>query len=243
MIEIEEFAIFEKEENLFEREYCGVPYWQELRMHVCESIINTEYCNSAKAANNETNFSENISLFFRMIWTGLKSERLLSKCGMKDVAVFREFEHWDSLYDTWTMPQDICAINFIENVRINSNSTALGYYNMGIPNACVIIAYHIREMFHALAFDAEEYEFLNQLEQKLKKRFGGPCISANEMHRIVRQYYYIKKIYGRYFGKLFDKTKVRALVVPQYYRADFYSAYEEAKKRSIIIIELQHGVI
>lgn len=241
---VKEFAEFEEQERLFDREYAGIPYWQYLRFDVCLSAF-WDYIKKNSAAKNEISRYQKMKDLVRIGAKGIKSELALRKHPAVDVIFLRMtsgYEEFDRFYDYWELPEEIKAIRILQSAEMEK-APRPGIYNLGLPHLMSIVTYHVRKRLHKGAYyDEKEFRFLKELEQKVIRRFGQ-CMTAEQMQDAVWGYEHRKKYFQRYFGKLFDRLKPRAIVVVCYYNDTFYAAYEEARKRGIKIIELQHGVI
>lgn len=240
MKDVRGFTEFEKKERLFDREYAGIPYWQSLRFDVCESAF-SDRIEKAAALNKEIKLHQKVK---RLVCRGIKSiksELALKKQAPVDVIFFRHYEVSDQFYDYWELPKGINAIRIMRAMSKGNVALPDTFY-MEWPKVKSAVIYHIRKRLRLRAYDEEEFQFLKELEGRVISRFGK-CMPAEQMHEQVQGYCHSKQSLQRYFGKLFDRLKPRAIVVVCYYSETYYAAYEEARKRGIRIIELQHGVI
>ena len=90
--------------------------------------------------------------------------------------------------------------------------------------------------------DIQEREFIEKLVKELKTSFGK-SMTADEIEKSImdaRDWY---GIYKKHYERLFEKTKCKALLMTCYYTDQLFPAIEAAKKRGIVVIEMQHGVI
>lgn len=239
-MDAKEFAAFEEQERLFDREYAGIPYWQALRSSVFLSAI-SDYEEKAAAVINKQSLYQKMRSLVRRGVKGIQSELALKKHPPVDVILFRVFEESDQFYDYWELPEGIKAITFMRAAEAE-NAAPPEIYNMGLPGMIAAVNYHIRKRLHRRVYDEKEFQFLKELERKVISRYGK-CMTAEQMQEEIQGYCNKKKLFQRYFSRLFDRLKPRAIVVVCYYIATYFAAYEEAKKRGIKIIELQHGVI
>lgn len=75
-----EFAEFEEQERLFDREYAGIPYWQYLRFDVCLSAF-WDYIEKDSAAKNEISRYQKMKDLVRIGAEGIKSfTSILNTC-------------------------------------------------------------------------------------------------------------------------------------------------------------------
>ena len=240
MINAKEFAEFEEQERLFDREYAGIPYWQYLRFFVFISAF-SDRVEKATAASNEIKLRQKVKSLVRRGVKSMGSELALKKHAPVDVILFRDSEGSDRFYDYWKLPEGIKAVRVMRAME-GGNVSPHDVFYMEWPAVESAVLYHIRKKLHLRPYDEKEFQFLQELERKVVSRFGR-CMPAEQMHEDVRGFCHSKQFLQRYFSKLFDRLKPKAIVVVCYYNVAFYAAYEEAKKREIRIIEQQHGVI
>lgn len=240
MKDVKGFAEFEEQERLFDREYAGIPYWQYLRFFVFHSAT-SDYIEKGIDVSNRITLHQKLKDLVHRGVKGIRSELALKRCAPVDIILFRVFEESDRFYDYWKLPEEIKAIRIMQSMGVEKESSPEVFY-MEFCKVMSAVIYHIRKKLHRGVYDEKEFQFLKELERKVISRFGR-CMTAEQMHEQVQGYCHSKKTLQKYFGRLFDRLKPRAIVVVCYYNATFYAAYEEAKKRGIRIIELQHGVI
>ena len=241
MKDVKGFAKFEEQERLFDREYAGIPYWQDLRFSVCESAFSDRIEKEAAAQKSSNLYQKMRSLLYR-VGNGIRSRAALKKHATADVILFRVSEEQDEFYDYWKLPEGIDAIRIMQSVQSEKVMPPETSDFSLMPSVMSSVIYRVKRKLRGTVKDEKEFQFLKELEQKIICRFGK-CMSAEQMQKRVQSYWYTKQLHQRYFSRLFDRLKPQAIVVVCYYNSKFYAAYEEAKKRGIKIIELQHGVI
>lgn len=246
MIDAKEFAKFEEREGLFDRKYAGIPYWQYLRVPVyyfCSGnfIIAGTVENHKGTARNKSHLFQVIKILAQREIKGIKSELALKKQPTVDVILFRTFVGPDRFYDYWKLPEEITAVRIMRSIRAEEEISP-GILTMGFPYVKYSVNRRILKNLHRMAYDKKEFQFLKELEQKIICCFRS-CLTAEQMQEKVQDYLLIKRIFQRYYSKLFDRLKPHAIVVSCYTNPIFHAAYEEAKKRRIKIIELQHCLI
>lgn len=238
-MDVKEFAEFEKQERLFDREYAGVPYWQAIRYTVCGSVFTNRV--EKGAARNTSNLYQKMRILLHYGSKCIMSELALKKHTLVDVIMFRVYEESDRFYDYWELPEGISAIRIMQS-SFDGKVAPPEIFNMGLPIMMSSASYYILKKLHRTVYDEKEFQFLKELEQKVIRRFGK-CMTAEQMQERIQSYWHSKRIFQRYFSRLFDRLKPHAIVKVCYYGPVFFSAYEEAKKRGIRVIEFQHGVI
>lgn len=239
-MDVKGFAEFEKQERLFDREYAGTPYWQFLRFSVFHSAFSDRMEKTA-AISDQVTMPQKMKNLARRGTKGIASELALKRHAPVDVILFRHFEESDRFYDYWELPEGIKAIRIMRTMEKGTAALPDTFY-MELPVVMSAAAYHVKKMLRRTVYDEQEFQFLKELERNVARHFGK-CMPAEQMQARVQGYCHAKKTMQRYFSRLFDRLKPRAIVVVCYYNATYYAAYEEAKKRGIRIIELQHGII
>lgn len=239
----QEFAQFEKNENLFERVYSGVSYWQMLRFMVCEGADSNRIENEDAIRDNQRkkNFLKLIVSAFKYALLNVGESNKLKPC---DIVCFTHDDQKDQavrFFDYWNMPSDISMMEINEAydplaLRTKEKGTLM------VPYVKTQLRYFCKKALGKIKKDNDESFFLQELEQKVRESFGR-SISAARMEQAIQKWIEIDREYEKYFSKLFDRLQCRAIVVVCYYQVQLYAAYREAKKRNIRIIELQHGVI
>ena len=115
-------------------------------------------------------------------------------------------------------------------------------YNLLLIYFQANIKFRLKRKLNINKKDQNELRFLRNLEKKIKLNFGQ-SITAEEMEQYIYHYIEIYRVSEKYFEKLFNKTKCKAILVVCYYQEVLYAAYDVAKRKNILIMELQHGVI
>ena len=239
-MDVKEFAKFEEQERLFNREYGGIPYWQYLRGFVY-NYVSLDRFEKETAAGNKQKLHQKMSNWMYSGIKGIKSELALKKQTAVDVILFRIFEGPDRFYDYWNLPEKITAIRIMRNMAVEKASPP-GIFYMGLPSAISAVTNFVQKKLHRRIRDEKEFRFLKELEQKVICRFGK-CMTAGQMQELIQGYLNSKTILRWYYGRLFDHLKPRAIVVTMYPNSILYAAYEEARNRGIKIIALQHCLI
>ena len=90
--------------------------------------------------------------------------------------------------------------------------------------------------------DKKEDEFLKQLARELEETFHLG-FEAKELIQMVRRNVVLHKVYGRFYKRLLMKCRPRSIFVVAYYSSFLFPLYNVARKCSIPVIEIQHGLI
>lgn len=234
------FLNLEKNMKLFERSYHGFHYWQYLRFAVCESLYGSRL-KVEKRVQEETSsrYRKQLLVVVRRLFSDLVHDLILLHFGKRyDLMVFRQTPEKDQFFDSWNIPESIRTITF----RTGAFSEDEKYHYVGIPRIKAKIKYLFRRKLNTLPEDAAEHKFLVSMRNELMSIFGQ-CLSVDEMEHSIKYYYYIHYYYTKFFRKVFNRTKCKAILCIVYYNCTLYPVFEVAKKMGIPIFELQHGVI
>lgn len=237
------FSQFEAEENLFERRYNGVPYWQMLRFMVCEGAYSEriEQEDAVKKAGRKTRLRLLALKLPRAYINSCIQFKNLEKCDVLCLGNIERKNPVSKFFDYWRMPSDISVLRI--NERINTDMLDVrNQYNLIEPYCKGQVAFHLKKLFGKLRIDEQEHIFLQELEKKIREQFGN-AVSAQRMELEILHWLEIDKAHELFFKKFFDKISCKAMVVVCYYQHQLYSAYRVAHKKGIRIIEFQHGVI
>lgn len=231
---VKKFAIFEKENDLFSRKYCGVPYWQMLRVEVARSLFFREETEVLQRKSSKETLWVKIKRQLGNLKSGLLSCKEARHISEHDFIYFKAVDRQNRFFDYWdskSFSSFDMSYDYVE-----------GAYSLGIKLFQSAMTYHVRKRFHFLGTDHSEDEFLKILENKLIKEFGS-SVSYEEMKMFIQKYIIEEEVLRPFYRRIFDKVKPKAFVVVCYYTSQLYPAYKEAKIRSIPIIEFQHGTI
>lgn len=238
------FCQFEADENLFERTYNGVPYWQMLRFMVCEGAYSEriEHEDAVKRAGRKKQLRSLARNLPCAYIRSLIQFKKLKKCDVVCFLAADQKKQLNRFFDYWSMPPDIRALRVYEDVRVEMFRQN-NYYAFVEPYCKGQASYYLKKIFGKIQIDQEEHVFLQELERKVRERFGR-SVSAQRMEfEIVHWLETTDKAYERFFEKFFSKVDCKAIAVVCYYQNQLYSAYRVAKKRGIRVIEFQHGAI
>jgi len=232
-ISIYDFTKFEQENDLFMRKYNNAPYWEMLRFDICQYLF-YNFASISRQGKASENYRKKIFRQIKNLHNGLKSRTILAEVKSCDFVYFysgrmdkRLFDYWDNeKYEHFTL----------------SFESIPGIYNLGLEVFKSAVLYHFRKAFKKIRVDQKEKEYLCKLEERLTQMYGR-SLSADEMETIIQKYIVIKDVFGSFYSKIFEITNPKAFVLVDYYKAQLYPAYIEARKRNIPIIEFQHGSI
>ena len=241
LLDIKEFAKFEEQERLFDREYAGIPYWQELRLSLCRFLVTDRTEEKTVAVKNRVSIYQRAKNLVYCGVKGIKGEFALKKRTDTDVILYRLHIGSHRFYDYWEMPEGISAIQITPSRAIEKNPPS-GTIYLGLPDVVSTITYRVQKILHRTINDEKEFQFLKKLEHKIICRFGK-CMTAEQMQESVQVYCNSRRIFQGYYSRFFDRLKPRAIVIAAYDCSIFHPVLNEAKKRGIKIIELQHCLI
>lgn len=243
----QDFLQFEKEKDLFERKYCGVYYWQVIRLAVGLIICGYEDTNAIPDAIVKKNWK-------------IKEYIALCKNYLTDVFNYYHLKKCDILYFDQGIPyayrdvdgelvdvyfgcfeyENIYQIQrcyYNEGSRRNPQNPGVGK-GLTLPDRLIL---KIQSMVQSQRYtDLREEEFIRFLCEEIRIKYNKN-ISADGLIRKVRKICKTYKIYEKYYIKILSKTAPKAIVLHCYYSSDFFILFKIAKEFSIPVIELQHG--
>lgn len=238
-----EFCEFEKKEKLFERTYCGKPYWQMLRFLVCEAAY-SDRVEKGDILHREKRKNRSFILAVKAFYFAFHSVISFRNLELCDVICFTHNTKQApqaAFFDYWAMPKQINCLK----IKETCDPEALGLHdnnNLMVPYVKAKMKYYLKKMSNTGERDCKEKKFLQELEIKITHKFGR-SVTAARMEQEILQWIDIDREFEKYFAELFEKTKCKALAVVCYYQYQLYSAYRVAREKNIKIIEFQHGVI
>lgn len=242
----QDFLQFEKEKNLFGRKYCGVYYWQIIRLEVRDTIIGSRNMNDAVQRKKKK----------------IRRYIVLCKDFLNDVINYYHLKKCDILYFDQGIP------GAYRNVDGKMKDVYLGYFGYedkyrfercyyiksskknpekpGIGTDLImpgVLIFKIQSLMNPQKFTDQREEFFihnlcNEINEKYKKN-----ISADRMIQNVRWLCAIRRIYEKFYRKLLSKTTPKTIIIQCHYDAVLYPLYKIAKEFSIPVIELQHGTV
>lgn len=238
-----DFGKFEKDENLFERKYAGVPYWENMRFLVCEGAA-SDRIEKEDTANREKRKQCEGMFILRTLLLAVKSRWNFHKISQCDVVCFSDASRsapQSKFFDYWSMPPELKVL-WIKG-SLNPNDICFNdQHSLMWPYAMAMIRRYLDRLLGRTLTDREEHAFLKELEKKVRKRFGR-SISAQRIEEGIQRWIPLDREFERYAEKLFDKVQCKAIVVVCYYQSQLFAISRVAKRRGIRVVELQHGVI
>lgn len=236
-----EFCRFEDEENLFDRTYNGVPYWQMLRFIVCEGAA-SDRIEKSDLKHQELRSKKKTKLIFKALTLSFKAMWNFNKIPVCDIVCFTDDPDTKKrFFSCWNMPKQINTLSM--KCLVDPDMLAWrDRYTFELPYLEGQINYYAHKVFKKIPRDEKEFIFLQGLEDKVKQRFGR-SLSAQRMEREIQHWIPMDKAFEKYAEHFFDKVKCKAIMVVCYYQSQMYAFYRAAKRRGIKIIEFQHGVI
>ncbi len=242
----ERFFEFEKQNNLFQRKYLGIYYWQNIR----DMVWRMAYQKMAQVHIDNMDDSEGEKSKLR------KMHKLLL-CAVKDITYFRRISHCDILYfdkaiyrecdgglkdvhfDYWGFEEDYKIERIYYNQYDNNIKTpglSISWAQWGCINK-YIVDFWIRKRV-----DNAEEEFIRSLFASVERKLQIN-LSVSEIIQCVRKEVAREKSYRKYYERLLNKTTPKAIFVVCHYDERLYPLYLVARKKKIPVIELQHGLI
>lgn len=221
--DIKAFVTLEKELKLFDRTYCGLPYWDAIRFYVCEAVFTDKYSVKQKNAKKSNKILNKIKQ--------IKASCEFQLIRENDILIFS----WSKLHYRFFRYLNIPNSLKYAIIKIKNKDTKF-------LNSHVIYFTAKHGIYNALLMnDPKEISFLNELSQRLKDQFGqAPSVEQINL-KIIN---YLKKRNNniKYFKELLTKTKCRLIVLTFYYNDTYYYLIEAAHTLGIPVVELQHGV-
>ncbi len=238
-----EFCEFEAEELLFDRAYCGVPYWEMLRGIAYHGTFDCRI--ETNDLIRERRLAESAyKKACRTILLAIKSAWNFHKMPVCDIICFTDATKQnpkDIFYEGWQMPANVRALYMKEEVDADCILWK-DKYNLIAPHCKALIQYNICKIFGRMPNDSKESEFLKELENKMQSRFGK-SLPAARLEKEIQRWLFENKVFEQYAEKLFKKTQCRAISVVCYYQVHMWAIYRVAKRLGIKIVEFQHGMI
>lgn len=229
MLTRKDFAEFERDYNLFGRSYNGFAYWQSIRFDVCQWLFSPQPQDGGK--------SDGGRLRQRFKILGAAARNLVGTWRLKpcDVVCVINAPNSMRFFDGWSFSAGVKAQYFE-----SCTDRVFGRANPG-SNA-VSLAASIKGRVAKQKRDPVEERFLSDLERSMQARFGG-SVSSGVMARWIHRSREVHDRSAKYFRRLFEKSRCKAMVVVCYYQEPLYAAYEVAREAGVTVVELQHGVI
>lgn len=241
-----DFLGFEREKALFEREYCGFYYWQGIRLEIGRGIegIQKMPAEAEIVTRKRKNMIAHCKAFLKDVWNYFR----LKKCDILyfDQGLEGAYRNVDGemrdVYLGYFEFEDIYQIQrcyYINGSKRNPKKPGIGTE--------LILLYklvaRIRKFLNSeKCIDQKEEEFLctlcNEINVRYKKSISSDIVIRKVQYN--RELYYI---YEKFYKLLLKKTSPTAIILQCHYSTILYPLYKIAKKCSIPVIELQHGVV
>lgn len=248
---IDEFIKFEKENDLFQLEIDGFKYWQYIRFNIYSEIYSQKY-NTGQAHTNLSSESYYKRVILKLkqtsnwllmnpLW-GLKKRDLLVLNHQRRVKNGDYFEciYTDSLlkkidYSYYVFEQPILEKHYrpimTENIRY------FDYINFKIT-----FKKEIKRKLFKFSLKKEYKEQFRITINHLNQHFDAK-INFSDLFELLENAYLTYKLSRKYYCKIIDRVKPKAILQVVSYGADRFLINELAKERGIPIIELQHGTM
>ena len=240
---LHDFLVFEKEEQLFERKYLGVYYWQSTRLSISRKLQKQDVKAIDSPLQTESRFARIMNrlqgIGFDFInWLHLKQADIL----YFDEQLYRNVDGRavDIYFDYWKFEDKYT----IQRCYQCSGITTKGFKGHGIgvtiPDFWHDIVAIYLNVLNKLQ-DVNEDKEIIKICKKINDKFGTDIVTRDVIER-VRDYAIIEKVYQKYYLRLLKKVRPQAIFVECHYMMNLFPLYNVAKKCNIPVIELQHGL-
>lgn len=237
---LEDFLEFEKNENLFQRKYKNVYYWQSLRAEIVTLISHINIRSTKKNTNKTAKVKKYIlnSIKNRNVIRNMKEcdilyfcERLYREIGNDYVDIYFDFFDFDKYYSITTCYYIPSRIN--NDVKDKPNCFAVE-----LPEFVREVLYTV---FKSITIDRDEELYLLKLAEDINKNFDS-TIDGNCLIRRVKDVYFTHLVYERYYSKILRKLHPKVIFLDCYYCSlNLFPLYVVAKRFGIPVIEYMHG--
>ena len=244
----QDFLHFEKERALFERNYCGFPYWQGMRIKIrmvitgLEDIYKLPEITISETKRKKGRYFPLCKGYLKDVWNyfhlkkcdilyfdqGLEGAYRNVDGEIKDV-YFEYFEYEDKY--------QVERCYYIKGNKRNPQKPGIG--------VDLLLPYKLKMKIQSLLkpqnkIDPEEDEFLHSLCDDINKKYDKN-ISADAVIQEIQYNCDIHKIYEKYYRKILRRTRPDVIILQCHYSETLYPLYKIAKEFSVPVIELQHG--
>lgn len=241
---LKEFLEFEKQNALFTRRYCGINYWQSMRLFVFRQLF-TSYSSKVKGVKKDNIFGRFLSVMNKSVqdivnWKKLHERDLL----YFDQQNYRrvEGEEKDIYFDYWEFEKNY-TINrcYYDADRERKSNMHFGI-GTAVPALLHDILYFLSLKFEKLYYDKEEEEYLTRLYDLFTQKWNV-TFSEADLKKRVKDAVITHRVYEIFFESLLKRAKPKAIFTAEYYVFKLFPLYNVAKKHKIPVIELSHGVV
>ena len=241
----QDFLKFEVEKALFKRTYCGIPYWQGIRLKIEWTITGSVVTNIAALNTVKRKWGKKNTLCNDFLKDLLKYFSI-KKCDILyfDQGLETAYRNVDGeMKDVY-----FGYFEFEDRYRVErcyyDNGKKRNPQKPGI-GVKLILPYKLLIKIQSLLnpknnIDSKEDAFIYALCNELNKKYNKD-ISADILIRQIRYHFELHKIYEKYYKKLLKRTDPKVIVLQCHYSTTLYPLYKVAKEYSIPVIELQHG--
>lgn len=248
---IDEFIEFEKENNLFELDIEGFKYWQYIRFKVYNEIFKEKYHTGQSHANISTkSYYKRVILklkqipnciFMNPLWF-LKQKDLLVLNHQRRV---KNGDYFDCIYTDNLLKKNDYSYYVFEQPILEDHYRPTRTNNMR----------YFDYIYLKVAFKKEIKRkiFKFRLKEKYEEQLRNTINDFNQHFKVSLKFdnllellenaFLTYKLSRKYYSKILDKVKPKAILEVVSYGADRLSINELAKERGIPVIELQHGTM
>lgn len=239
------FMELEKEKGLFKRKYCGIPYWQGIRLKIGWTITGIMATNETVSDTRKGKWRKRSRLYKDFIKDFL-NYCCLKKCDILyfDGGMEGAYRNVDGkqvdVYFGYFGYEDKYQVERCYHIKGNKRNPLKP--GIGVD---LILPYKLMVKIQSLLnpqkrFDLKEDAFLHILCDEISKKYNKK-ISADTVIKDIRYNCELHIIYEKYYRKLLKKTVPKVIILKCHYGTAFYPLYKIAKEFSIPVIELQHG--
>lgn len=242
---LNEFDEFEQNENLFERKYKNVHYWQYIRLEFVRTLI----YDKKYSLENVDKYHEPILKTIKKLVTGsLHDIKAYVKLGESDLLYF------DRGYYRYIDGRKVDPnFDFFEFEKEYSIQRCCHFNSYGLKNDDKEIGISIPDLLegfvaiisHAMPIivkDKDEEKYIRNLCDVVYERFGIREDADRIINDVISAVLH-HKIHTKYYVKLIKKVNPKAIFLVCHYNYKLFPLYYAAHKLNIPTIELQHGLI
>lgn len=244
---LSELLEFEERENLFERKYRGVNYWQYIRVNLMRTVRFKGVAGFSTGVKKENSAWKKTITLLKGSLSDIISGVLLKHRELLyfDQQLYRYVDGSivDSYFDFFGF-QDKYSIQRCYYYANRKSREDFGDYYVGVSIADLFQGglYKLSRLFPSMLADEQEDRFIADLCERISSRFEV-TLSADVLINNVKDAFIHHNVYAKYYSWLIKKVKPKAIIVAEHYIEKLFPLYGVAHKEKIPVIELEHGII
>lgn len=248
---IDQYLNYESSNNLFELEVEGFKYWHYIRKNIYDEIINQKYnMGQAHTSLTTTSYFERVVLKFKQVpywmfrnplWS-LKERDLLILNHQRRVKVKNEY---NCIYTDEFIKRIDNSYYVFEQPMLEEHYQPVGTNNLkyfDYLNFKVAVKKEISKKIFKFSFSCVNKEIIRRVLSDISNFFSVE-LNENAIISMIENIYLQRQFSFKYYGKILDTIKPKAILEIVSYGSDRLMINELAKERGIPIIELQHGTM